>query len=68
MLHQSVNQTNKHIEQNQGRYGRERDAKLAECSEIQAVFRLLYLSVVIKSGRLNVKELWSSSALGVEIF
>lgn len=68
MINEIVNETNKHIELNQHKYARVRDANPTDSSELQAVFGLLYLSSVLKSGRVNVKELWSSSGLGIEIF
>lgn len=63
-----VQNTNKNIMSVQDKYSRERDANQTTNSEIEAVIGLLYFSGVLKSGRLNTKDLWKSDGTGVEIF
>lgn len=42
-------------------YQRKRDAKDTDILEIQAVIGLLYLSVVFKSNKLNIEDIWTQS-------
>lgn len=42
-----------------------RDANLTNKLEIEALIGLLYFSGVLKSGRLNTKDLWKSDGIGV---
>lgn len=53
MLKDIINQTNKHIEQKEGRSERERNAKITDHPEIQAMFVVLYFYAVLISGRVN---------------
>lgn len=68
IIRQIVVYTNQHIETVQSKYSRDRDCRLTDVSEIQALIGLLYLSGVTKSSRLNVDELWSKLGTGIEIF
>ncbi|KAK9738210.1 DDE superfamily endonuclease [Popillia japonica] len=53
-----VENTNKYIAANFERYGRDRDCKVTDKAEIEALLGLLYLAGLLKSSRLNVDELW----------
>lgn len=49
-------------------YARERRARPTTISEIKALLGLLYLAGTLKSNRLNTKDLWVRTRLGVERF
>lgn len=68
MLGTIVEYTNQHIQKTSYNYSRERNTKPTDAVEIQALVSLLYLAGVLKSGRLNVSELWNNNGTGVEIF
>ncbi|KAK9754356.1 KH domain [Popillia japonica] len=63
-----VENTNKYIAANFERYGRDRDCKVTDKAEIEALLGLLYLAGLLKSSRLNVDELWDRRGTGVEMF
>lgn len=68
ILNLIVHYTNKHIQSVRSNYQRERDARDTDSLEIQALIGLLYLAGVLKSNRLNLEELWTKNATGVELF
>ncbi|KAG5879388.1 hypothetical protein JTB14_016733 [Gonioctena quinquepunctata] len=68
ILNTIVEHTNKRISATAANYTQERDAALTNVFEIQALFGLLYMSGVLKSSRLHVRELFSNNGTGVEIF
>ncbi|XP_069704477.1 piggyBac transposable element-derived protein 4-like [Periplaneta americana] len=58
--------TNIYIEKVKRNYGRDRDCKLTNDVEIRALLGILYLAGALKSGRLNVRELWDKNGTGIE--
>ncbi|KAG8233322.1 hypothetical protein J437_LFUL012494 [Ladona fulva] len=50
------------------RYGRERDCKLMDLSEMRAFFGLLYMAGFLRNSKLNTSDLWSTDGTGVEFF
>lgn len=68
MLGTIVKYTNQHIQKHSVNYSRERNTKETDLVELQALISLLYLAGVLKSGRLNVNELWNNDGTGVELF
>lgn len=68
LLGKIVEYTNQHIISTQINYSRDRDAKITDITEIQALIGLLYLTGILKSSRLNVDELWNTQGSGVELF
>ncbi|KAK9754569.1 Immunoglobulin domain [Popillia japonica] len=63
-----VDHTNEHISASAANFSRERDTARTNIYETQALFGLLYMAGVLKSSRLNVRELYSTKGTGVEIF
>mgnify|MGYP002775500098 CR=1 FL=1 len=68
MLTTIVENTNKHINSESTNFSRERDTKTTDILEMQALFGLLYLAGVLKSNRLNLKDVYDMNGTGVEIF
>lgn len=68
MVSEIVEWTNQHIASTASNYSRERDTSPTNISEIHALFGLLYMAGVLKSSRLNLRELYSTQGTGVEIF
>ncbi|KAI4454303.1 piggybac transposable element-derived protein 4 [Holotrichia oblita] len=63
-----VENTNKYTAANSERYGRERDCKITDNVEVEALLGLLYLAGLLKSSELNEDELWDRRGTGVEMF
>lgn len=63
-----VDHTNEHISASAANFSRERDTARTNIYETQALFGLLYMAGVLKSSRLNVRELYSTKGTCVEIF
>lgn len=68
ILNTILQHTNAHIQATAETFTRERDAAPTNIPEIQTLFGLLYMSAVLKSSRLHVKELLSTQGTGVELF
>lgn len=66
MLQQITVSTNTYIEHIKQNYARDRDAKLTDEVEMKAYIGVLYIAGVMKSGRLNVLDLWNTNGFGVE--
>lgn len=60
--------TNLYICEISQNYSRERRAKPTDICEIKARFGSLYLAGTLKSARLNTKELWDRSGVGIQQF
>lgn len=67
ILEKIVEYTNIKIQQLQVGYNRERNAKETNLLEIKAVIGLLYLAGVKKSSHVNLKDLWATDGLGLDL-
>lgn len=69
IIEQIVRYTNQHIDKQRPKFG---DRLLREpgtnLSEMHCFIGLLYIAGVLKSGRVNIDELWNNDGTGVEIF
>uniref|UniRef100_A0A1B6E438 PiggyBac transposable element-derived protein domain-containing protein n=1 Tax=Clastoptera arizonana TaxID=38151 RepID=A0A1B6E438_9HEMI len=63
-----VTNTNMHIAEETSTYTRERRGKPTDVIETKALFGLLYLAGLLKSSRLNTKDLWDREGCGIERF
>lgn len=64
-----VRYTNQHIDRNKHKVcDRVSKEPGTNSQEIYCLFGLLYLAGVLKSGRINIEELWNNDGTGVEIF
>ena len=68
MLTTIVENTNKQIHSESTNFSRERDTKATEILDMQDLLGLLYLAGVLKSNRLNLKDVYDMNETGVEIF
>lgn len=60
--------TNRYIESVADKYKRDRSTRSTDVIEIRALLGLLYLAGVLKSGRINSKELWDRNGIGAQRF
>lgn len=67
IINKIVIYTNIYIHKIQGKYARERDAKLTDSCEIRSLLGILYLAGVLKSGRRSIIEMFDmNNGTGVE--
>ncbi|GBM36394.1 hypothetical protein AVEN_234785-1 [Araneus ventricosus] len=63
-----VKSTNIYINKIQSTFYRERDCKVTNATEINALFGLLVLAGLFKSSHRKLSDLWNISCLGIDIF
>lgn len=63
-----VNYTNIYIDGIKQKYSRARDVRCTNKTEIKALFGLLYYAGVLKSGKLNTRDLWATDGTGIDLF
>lgn len=61
-----TNSTNIYINKMKTKYQRDRDAKLTDTCEVRALFGMLYLLGVSRSGRQNIMDLWRTDGTGMD--
>lgn len=61
-----TNFTNIYIEKVKSNYNRERDARQTDQCEMRALFGMLYLLGVSKSGRQNITDFWRTDGTGMD--
>lgn len=69
IIEQIVRYTNQHIDKQRHKFGERLSREPGtNISEMHCLIALLYIAGVLKSGRVNIDELWNNNGTGVEIF